>query len=236
MVIFNWPKRAFCLRAVYLMAALCGCSTGHAQPVTLRFDATVHTVNRSPLFDSDIHVAVGDVITGELTFDPSSNNSSSFVHFAVQPYQAMLIIDGHQFQTPDSKRDVRMFSFNNAFIFRDCRGNCVEYDFPVDTLEVTTSLEPVDPLSLPDILLENSSFSLGLYGDTTVLDVARFPANSATWNAFILDRPISVTIRDNGDNVLGFGAIIGTFIAIPEPSTYGIGLVALFFLASARRP
>jgi hypothetical protein len=198
----------------------------YAGPVTLRFEATIHSVERTPSFDSGIDVAVGDVITGQFTFDPTIKDPADLWHVVVQPYQAVLNIDGHQFQTPNSKRDLTLTSLNDATVI----DNVPEFEGLVDGLWVQGSLGLLNPLILPDISHNRSSFWLALYGGTTVLDVSRFPEDSATWNAFILQREIVVSIRDERGNGQHGYASVGTFVEVPEPSTFGFGLLAFVLL------
>jgi hypothetical protein len=204
-------------------------AASYAAPVTLRFDATIRSVGQNPLFDPGIDIAVGDVIIGKFTFDPTSNNSST-THYAVQPYEAVLVIDGHRFQTPDSKRDLTLLAFNNTYVI----DNVPEIEGLADTLLTYGSIGPTNPVTLPNISLDRSNFSLGLYGDSSILDVARFPQSSTTWNAFAADRQMSVSFGDNGGNWLGFGAVVGTFITVPEPSSYEFALLAFVLLMFTR--
>jgi hypothetical protein len=218
---------------IILLSSFCclwATAASYAGPVTFRFEATVHSVERNLSFDSGIDVAIGDVITGQFTFNPAIKDPADLWHAVVQPYQAVLNIDGHQFQTPNSKRDLTLTSLNQASVI----DFTPEFEGLVDGLWVQGSLAPLDSSTFPNISFGRNSFSLEVYGDTSVLDSFRFPQDSTTWNAFTFFRGIVVSISPDFGNGETFYATIGSFVTVPEPPPYGMGLTAPIIWIVAR--
>jgi hypothetical protein len=204
--------------------------------VTFRFEAEIGTIFPGIPFDSGIDYAVGDVITGQFTFEPAYGLPESLL-VVVQPYSAVLKISGFAFQTPNLLRDLTLESFDNAFYEVDCSTLCTGFQNERDTLAVGGSLAPVSSEFLPYISPLRSSFRISLHGDPSILDQALLPLDSATWNEFVIEQQINVSIRGHENGVMGFQATITQFTTIPEPSStlLGFGLFMCARLIGARR-
>ncbi len=199
------------------------CSTAWAAPVTFGFEAEIDRLSGIP-FDSGINFSVGDIISGQFTFDPSAGDGTT--HFVgIQPHSFGLNINGVAVSVPTFSIEV----FNDTPIL----------DFPptsqVDSIKLGAGdLAPLQPELFPNIDATVSNFRMEFLAPTFSLDQASIPGSAAVWNEFVLRRQLSVRFRSGSGDVVGFHATVRPFFAIPEPTPGQLVFTAfvLFFAAN----
>ncbi len=211
-----------------------------AAPVTFAFEASVGSISPGASFDSDIILAVGDVITGQFTFEPNAGDGNS--SFEVnQPYAFSLEINGVELSTAA----YRATSRDDAVILVDC----IDLSCPsvLDILELDgNGLSASNGTVLPNLASESSGFRLSLVASAdpnildgnfdpipliVVLDAATIPADVGIWNQF-LGRSLQVWLGDSQGGTFSLNATVGQFTVVPEPSSvslvsFGIIIVGL---------
>lgn len=188
-----------------------------AAPITLRFNATIQSLSTGIPFDSGIDFAVGDVVSGQFTFEPQLGDGNA-VFESSHPYQFEFNINGSHFASPNYETE----AVNNSLIT----------DFPlvnrIDSIRLgADNLQAKNPAEFPNIDPLPSGFQMTLYGSDDVFAQASLPADVNTWNEFTLWRMVRVSFRDGNGNVVGFNAQLSPFVQVPEPSAIAIALVGL---------
>lgn len=177
-----------------------------AAPITLQFEATVTTVATGFPFESGIHFAEGDVISGVFAFEPNGGTGGMNLN-TIQPYTFSLQINGKILAVPN-------------FEIRSSNDTPIE-DVPsastIDSLVLGASgLSPQSPGI--NISPNFSGFRITLFGAANTFDSAKIPDDLSVWNSFDVWRDISVSVRDGSGGAIGFQATIGNFQVVPEPS------------------
>jgi hypothetical protein len=214
-------------------AVFCGeVPASRAVPVTFRFDATIGTVPPGIPFDAGIDFALGDIISGKFTFDPSDGDGSMSFR-AVQPYNFLLNINGTLLFTPTFEIEAT----NNLFIISDCPTGVDCLSGFVDELIVGGGgLAGVEDEPALGFEPSQSGFSILLDGMATVLGQASHPPTAEVWNDFDLRRQIAVFFEDGSGGAMAFVATIGEFMTIPEPPSAGLSVrVAALMSLNCRR-
>lgn len=179
--------------------------------ITLRFTAVIDSLHVSRPFDSGLHLTPGDHVIGEFAFVPTEGDGGQ--HAVQSGLSARLIVDGHVLTTPMSANDVNLESFNDDVV----------YDVPfadmVDTIQAGGTVVPKSPGELPNISAL-SNFKVTLWGQTSTLESACFPANGEIWNSFDIWRNLTVGIRGNDGGAIGFDASIVNISIVPEPALH----------------
>lgn len=197
------------LLTVLLIGLVAGtASQGHAEPVTLRFEAEVDGVNRVSDFDPGFQVAQGDVIVGTLSFE--------------QPLGAV-ISDG---VNPD-----RISTDHAQLKIHIGKVALSTLTFELTSLD-NSSIQEFPPASLIDIITgaggghlpqmdDSSGFisRLFLYGDATTQSAVSIPASPEKWNDYLLRRRLSLTLRHGLGGVISVGSTVREFTSIPEASS-----------------
>lgn len=193
------------------------CTTATAAPVTLRFEAEIGTIAAGLPFDSGIEYSLGDIVTGQMTFEPVVGNGGMLFE-SQQPFDFQLNINGVELAAP-------------SFTIESVDGAAIT-DFPpadhIDSLTLAGGgLSPIVPDSLPNLDAESSGFRMALFGPTSAIQQVEVPASVATWNDFSLWRQLSVSFRDGNGGAVGFQASVGSFAVVPEPSTIFVSLAPI---------
>ena len=211
----------------YLLAVLV-LSTGPAMaaPVTLRFEAEVFDVYRSPSSQIAIEVESGDTMVGQLTFEPFSlppldNPFETQEALASQSHTASLHLGELDFVSPESPLGLVLLATNNGanVIFPDGSGT------QVDEIEFSGLLNPVNPPTLSGDL--SAEFQFRLWGPVTLLDAAGVPGEVDVLNDFDVLRNLQLQIANSSGERLVVTAVVGNFTSVPEPSTLTVVIAAV---------
>jgi hypothetical protein len=206
-----------CLGAAVITWAAAAIPNAYAAPLTLRFHATITTVAPGIPFESGINFAVGDTVSGQFAFEPAEDNSTN-PFSSIQFEKFSLSVNGAQIVAPS----YQMRSWNDNGIT----------DFPPATVVDDLSLEGAELVSasgtpFPNINPSLSAFRMSLLGHSHLITRGIYPDSVATWNAFDLERQLTLVLRDGNGGAVSFQATIGDFILVPEPraSAYVLVLV-----------
>jgi hypothetical protein len=190
----------------------------HAAPVTLRFEAEIDRVSGSD-FDSGIEFVVGDVVSGQFTYDPNPGDGETPLTVP-QPYHFSIAINGVELASPsyeitaDDDDLVTDFEVGSIFDQLELVGA------GLSAFDVTADID-IDPLQ--------STFGLDLWGASDfadILETAQIPSNVEIWNQFDTWRHFRVTLRNGEGGVSGFSATVGDFSQVPEPASVCLSLSA----------
>ena len=195
-------------------------NTLKAAPVTFRFEAEIDSLSGVP-FDSGINFSVGDIVSGQFTFEQSTVGDGSAYFEGTQPRNFSLNINGVVVLAPTF--DFRVF--NDTPIL----------DFPpaseVDTITLGAGgLVPLRPELFPDIDASRTGFRMRLYAPNFTLAQASLPGSAAVWNDFNLTRQLGVVFRSGSGDVVGFQATVRPFLAVPEPMTGHLAFITIVLL------
>jgi hypothetical protein len=210
------PSSTFTPRLRTLVLSILICAWGsaiQAAPVTFGFEAEVVRLSGIPN-DTGIEFAVGDVIFGRFTFEPSAGDDPE-IFGDPQLHEFVLDINGSVLVAPS----FHIVAENNLDRSIDGPGT----DF-VDSLDVTWSLSTVDDLGSTNF--DRVGFIMSLWEPTSnspdqtdVLDSTSIPAEAVIWNRFHRRRIISVGFSDGKGGSTNFFAEVAEFRVIPEPAT-----------------
>jgi hypothetical protein len=185
-------------------------SLTQAATLTFEFDAEIVNVPVGNPFTLPLTYQVGDTIHGTFTFDPNLGSAvDSNTIASVQPFAIQFTIGG--IAVGSSSHHIE--AFNNTTI--DDGG----FPEPIDVIRIGCS----EPLCNPE--LQNVSSvepfrvrsQLQLVGNSSVMPAAEIPSDPSVWNAFLLDRKLTVGFDNVGPGSMGFDAVIGNTAIVPEP-------------------
>lgn len=197
--------------------------------VTFGFNAEITTVFLGSPFDLPVNFAVGDTVSGRITFESGSGlPTSENGRVSEQGLDLELGIDDIKFNSssftiqlvddaPPSKE--HPLPGPGDLIVLGCSslnfGDCDPF---------ATDLGKGEPFRLrPNITL---------IGDAAALDGAFLPGDPAIWNRLTDSRRLLVGFDNYGVGSIGFQAQVGDFSVIPEASS--LRLAALFGCLGAR--
>jgi len=223
-------RRSMRLAAHWLIAIgpiVCAMETeAYAEPITFRFDAEIINTSSGNPFNLPFSYEVGDIITGRLTFEPVSGPAAGNSIAADQSFPLEISINGAFV----SSSSYRIQSFDNTPITDS------EFDGPVDTMAIGCS----EPACIPEYVRLRGSepfrvrSRMNLIGETDILGTAMISDDPAVWNAFTLERTLSLNFDNQDPGSMGLLAHVGDFRAVPEPGGLGLALcgilVATFIL------
>src|SRR4029078_13352196 len=86
-----------------------GVQRAESAPITLSFDATIHTVFPGIPFDSGVNFAVDDIIHGRFTFEPQTSPGDMYL-LATQAYELAIDVNGTELTT----QGFQLESVNNS--------------------------------------------------------------------------------------------------------------------------
>jgi hypothetical protein len=187
-----------------------------AAPVTFEFSATVGQL-RSGVADTlppnlGAVLNPGDVITGQMTFEPQDVPGEVRRTTAVELHTFALVIRTHRFETSQYLLNV----FDNS----------VSDDDPTPQDVVTLSSPLVETATTTGRLMMSSdlplalSFAVSLRGPASALQGADVSPDPAAWNQLLMEDSLFVIWSgESGQPSYGFRATITNFSLVPEPAT-----------------
>jgi hypothetical protein len=203
------------------------CSSGRGAPVKFKFDAEIRNVADGNPFNLPLTYEVGDIIFGSFIFEPNSGNIIGGNRVvASQPFAFEFDINGTVVATSGFRIEV----FNDTAI--DDSG------FP-EPIDVTT-LGCSEPTCIPDlvILAEGEPFRvrtrMQLIGSEDVVLAPEISSDPATWNAFELKRSLVLAFDNDGPGSMGFDAVVGSMVQVPEPISIASLALAATIAASCQ--
>jgi hypothetical protein len=205
------------------------CTLVQSAPVTFRFNATVTDAPAANPFDLPFDYDPGDVIFGQLTFDPASAAPTAENAVGADQFLGLrFTIDDTEFGT--STYNIRVIN-DTAFDDSDLEG-------PLDTMAIRCS--PSDPQPCTPALIAipgEDAFSitsrLDLVGDGSILNAATLSPESEIWNSFTLQRTLSLTFDNEAGGSMLLRANVGQFTALPETRS---SLMMIFILTVSLLP
>ena len=211
-------------------------NTLKAAPVTFRFEAEVNSIFPGASFDSELGLSVGNVVTGQFTFEPNPGDGSDSFEIN-QPYEFSLEINGVELSTAAFETA----SLNDAGFDVDC------VDFSCSSLlDILTlsgnGLSAANGAVLPNFDTESSGFQMRFSSNVDptlldgnfdpipvedVLDTAEIPSESHIWNQFLYARTLSIWLGDNQGGRFSLTATVDQFTVVPEPSSCSLTLIVV---------
>jgi hypothetical protein len=200
----------------------------HAAPVTFRFEAVVNEVNQDPNpLVLPFAIALGDTITGTFTFEPLDVPSTAKKSEITQNFPMLFKVNSYSF----SASSYLAISSDDILSDEDNGGPGIP-DPPAPSDEIRLSRTLGD--SLGDPQMTEWSFAIALFGDSTVLDGADFPAEVSTWQKFSEGSLRLTFINPLSMRSLIIRAALSPLQEIPEPGSSGI-IVACLLACIFRR-
>jgi hypothetical protein len=225
--------RLYVLEFAVFAASLCVPHASlDAAPITFQFDAEIVHVSPGNPFDLPLIYQVGDSIHGRFTFEPGSGSViGDNVVAASQPFSLGFEINGTTVGTSGFRIEV----FDNT-AFDDS-----EFPEPIDVINLGCNEASCIPdlISLSDGEPFRVRSRMQLVGNSSVLIAPEISADPAVWNAFGLERRLVIGFDNEGSGSMGFDAVVGSMVQVPEPTTltslvFTGGIIAGVYVALRR--
>ncbi len=206
-----------------------------ATPITLAFDAIVGPPRQGVdgFLPPSLGVSLqpGDTVNGRFTFEPVDAPSSSRETNAVEAFPFAINIKSAMLVS----MQFRIATSNNIHVAVDCiNDSCLQdYDGIVfgcafnggGTVCAPNTISSTDPTIWASVI--------SLQSNTSALDGADIPVDLASWQRFLPDGGITVSMYDGvTHNFYGFIGTVTTFRQTPEPGAFTIMIVTLLSLAA----
>jgi hypothetical protein len=218
------------MRFLPLMGSLlCGpIDTLKGAPITFRFDAEITNLLFETPFNLRLEYGVGDRIQGKFTFEPGPGIPiNSLAVSAEQPYALEFDIHG----TAVNTAGYTIRAFNDSIPYDS------ELEIPRDGITLGCREASCIPniVTLPGGEPFKVRSEMSLFGDSSVWSTPSIISDSETWNAFALRRHMTLAFDDLGPGIMGFDAVIGQIVQVPESSSINYVMLSLMYIMPFRR-